>query len=89
MPNRQWGNRASRAARAAAPGRQRRLATRVLAWLLALLVIFVLLSLLFGGFQKGQKAGLGSRSGQRFQSAAQEVALGAIARPGARRSTAS
>jgi ABC-type Fe3+ transport system permease subunit len=67
MPNRQWGSRASRSAQATAPRRQRRLMTRALLWLFALLVIFVLLALLFGGFQKGQKAGPDGGLGQRSQ----------------------
>jgi hypothetical protein len=74
MPNRQWGSRASRAARVSAPRGQRRLLTRVLLWILGLLVIFVLLALLFGGFQKGQKAGLGSGPGRRSEPSAQEAA---------------
>ena len=60
MPNRQWGSRASRAAKTAAPQRGRRLLTRVLIWVLALLAIFVLLSLLLSGLEKGHKVGLGN-----------------------------
>jgi hypothetical protein len=74
MPNRQWGSRASRAARASVPPRQRRLMTRVLLWILGLVVIFVLLALLFGGFQKGQKAGLPAGPAQRPQPTMQEAA---------------
>jgi ABC-type Fe3+ transport system permease subunit len=74
MPNRQWGSRASRAARASVPPRQRRLLSRVLLWLLGLVVILVLLALLFGGFQKGQKAGLREGPGQGPQPTAQEAA---------------
>jgi hypothetical protein len=36
------------------------MAKRVLIWVLALLVILLLLSLMFGGFRKGTKVGLGA-----------------------------
>jgi hypothetical protein len=48
-------------------------------WILALLVILLLLSLIFGGFQKGSKVGSGSAPGHRFQAAAQEITLGRVA----------
>jgi hypothetical protein len=51
---------------------------------LAFLVLLLLLSLLFGGFQKGQKVGLGPAWVHRPQPAAQELALGGVARPGDR-----
>jgi ABC-type Fe3+ transport system permease subunit len=89
MPNRQWGSRAGGAARATAPRRRRRLLTRVLLWILALLVVFVLLALLFGGFQKGQKAGLGSDPGRGFRSVASTESAGPLPAPCARWSTAS
>jgi hypothetical protein len=47
-------------------------------WVLALLVILLLLSLIFGGFQRGAKVG-GSGPGQRLQPAAQELPLGRVA----------
>jgi hypothetical protein len=50
-------------------------------WVLAFLVLLLLLSLLFGGFQKGQKVGWGSVSGQGHKPAAQEFALGGVGRP--------
>jgi hypothetical protein len=50
-------------------------------WVLALLVILLLLSLLFGGFQKGQKVGSSSVFGQGRQPAAQELALGRVRGP--------
>ena len=48
-------------------------------WILALLVILLLLSLIFGGFQKGAKVGAGSAPGHRLQPAAQELTLGRVA----------
>jgi ABC-type Fe3+ transport system permease subunit len=50
-------------------------------WVLAFLVILLLLSLMFGGFQKGQKAGSSSDFGQGRQPAAQELALGGVGGP--------
>jgi ABC-type Fe3+ transport system permease subunit len=47
-------------------------------WVLAVLVLLLLLSLLFGGFQKGQKVGLGSAGLHRPEPAAQEFALGRV-----------
>jgi hypothetical protein len=49
-------------------------------WILALVVILLLLSLIFGGFQKGTKVGA-SGPGQRLQPAAQEFLLGGVAAP--------
>jgi hypothetical protein len=57
------------------PVRSRSRRARFLIWVLALLVILLLLSLIFGGFQKGTKVGLGSGQGQRLQPAAQQIAL--------------
>jgi hypothetical protein len=51
-----------------------------LLWIVALLVILLLLSVLFGGFQKGTKVGSAPR--ERAQAAAQELALGGIAARG-------
>ena len=48
-------------------------------WILALLVILLLLSLIFGGFQKGSKVGSDSAPGRRLQPPAQELALGRVA----------
>jgi hypothetical protein len=48
-----------------------------LLWIVAALVILLLLSVLFGGFQKGAKVGSGP--GERAQPAAQELTLGGIA----------
>ena len=48
-------------------------------WILALLVILLLLSLIFGGFQKGARVGSGSAPGHRPQPAAQELTLGRVA----------
>ncbi len=53
-------------------------------WVLAFVAILLLLSLLFGGFQKGQKAGWGSVPGQGRKPAAQELALGGIGGSGDR-----
>jgi hypothetical protein len=53
-------------------------------WVLLVLAVLLVLSLLFGGFQKGQKVGLDSVTGQRVQPALQELALGRIAGPGDR-----
>jgi len=39
------------------PGRPRRRLTGCLLWVLAIIIVLVILSLLFGGFQKGSKAG--------------------------------
>jgi ABC-type Fe3+ transport system permease subunit len=50
-------------------------------WVLAFLVILLLLSLIFGGFQKGQKAGSSSDFGQGRKPAAQELALGSVGGP--------
>lgn len=50
-----------------------------LVWILALLVILLLLSLIFGGFQKGSRVGSGSAPGHRLQPPAQELALGRVA----------
>jgi hypothetical protein len=50
-------------------------------WILALLVILLLLSLIFGGFQKGSKVGTGSGPGHRLQPPAQEFAFGRVAAP--------
>ena len=52
-----------------------------LVWILALLVILLLLSLIFGGFQKGSRVGSGSAPGHRLQPPAQELALGRVAAP--------
>jgi hypothetical protein len=64
--------------------RQRRFSRPVgcLFWVLALVVFLLLLSLLFGGFQRGQK--VGSARGQRLQPSAQEFTLSGIARLGDR-----
>jgi hypothetical protein len=59
--------------------RRRRRAFGCAMWLLIAVVILLLLSLLFGGFQKGAKSGLGSVTPQRVQPSAQEVALGRVA----------
>ena len=48
-----------------------------LIWLLAVVVILLLLSLIFGGFQNGTKTGSGTA--HRLQPAAQERALGGVA----------
>ncbi len=48
-------------------------------WILGLLVILLLLSLIFGGFQKGSRVGSGSAPGDRPQAAAQELTLGRVA----------
>jgi hypothetical protein len=53
-------------------------------WILAFLLLLLLLSLLFGGFQKGQKVGWGLPSGHGHEPAAQEFALGGIGGPGDR-----
>lgn len=50
-------------------------------WVLAFLVILLLLSLIFGGFQKGQKVGSSSVLGQGRKPAAQELALGGVGGP--------
>jgi hypothetical protein len=50
-------------------------------WVLVFLAILLLLSLLFGGFQKGQKVGWGSGSGQGRKPAAQEFALSGVRCP--------
>jgi len=47
-PGRPWHN---------GPRRPRRRLTGCLLWILGLIIILVILSLLFGGFQKGTKAG--------------------------------
>jgi hypothetical protein len=47
--------------------RPRTRAGRFLIWVLALLAILLLLSLLFGGFQKGKKVGSGPAVGPRAQ----------------------
>jgi ABC-type Fe3+ transport system permease subunit len=71
--NRRWG-------RTGRGGRQRRLSPLAgcLVWVLAFLVVLLLLSLIFGGFQRGTKVGGGSAPGQGLQPAAQEVTLGGI-----------
>ncbi len=71
--NRQWGSTRR--------GKPRRVSPMVgcLFWVLVLLVILLLLSVIFGGFQKGTKAGSGP--GQRLNPAVQEVTLGGIAGP--------
>jgi hypothetical protein len=51
-----------------------------LLWIVAALVILLLLSVLFGGFQKGTKVGSGP--GERAYPAAQELTLGGIAAHG-------
>ncbi len=68
------------------PDRPRRFSGPVgcLVWVLALLLILLLLSLLFGGFQKGQKVGSGLLSGHGHEPAAQEFALGGVGGPGDR-----
>jgi hypothetical protein len=55
----------------------RRRAVGCLVWILALVVVLLLLSLIFGGFQKGTKVG-GSGPGHRLQPAAQELQLGRV-----------
>jgi hypothetical protein len=50
-------------------------------WILALLVLLLVLSLIFGGFQRGTRVG-GSGPGQRLQPAAQELPLGRVAAAG-------
>jgi hypothetical protein len=58
-----------------------------LLWIVGLLVVLLLLSVLFGGFQKGTKdsagpakrPGAGSVIGERAQPAGQELTLGGIA----------
>ncbi len=57
--------------------RPRNRAVGCLLWIVALLVILLLLSVLFGGFQTGKKVGSVPR--ERAQPAAQELALGGIA----------
>jgi hypothetical protein len=52
-----------------------------LLWLLVLLATLLVLSLLFGGFDKGQKVGLGSVPGQLGKPAAQELAFGGVTGP--------
>jgi uncharacterized membrane protein len=59
------------------PWRPRNRAVGCLLWIVALLVLLLLLSVLFGGFQKGSKVG-GSAPGDRAHPAAQELALGGI-----------
>jgi hypothetical protein len=49
-----WGSRSGGGSR-----RARSRSIRFLIWVLALLVIVLLMSLLFGGFQKGTKVGSG------------------------------
>jgi hypothetical protein len=45
------------------PERRRRIRARgCLLWILGLIVLLVILSLLFGGFQKGSKVGGGTRA---------------------------
>jgi ABC-type Fe3+ transport system permease subunit len=53
-------------------------------WLLVAVVIVLLLSLIFGGFQKGTKTGSGSLTRERLQPAAQEIALSRVAGAGDR-----
>lgn len=60
--------------RGAAGSRSR--AVGCLVWILALLVVLLLLSLIFGGFQKGTKVGGSGR--ERLQPAAQEFRLGGV-----------
>ena len=48
-------------------------------WLLLLVLLLIVLSVLFGGFQKGAKVGAGSAPGHRLQPAAQELTLGRVA----------
>jgi hypothetical protein len=50
-------------------------------WILALLVILLVLSLIFGGFQKGSKVGSDSAPGHRLQPPAQELTLSRVAAP--------
>jgi hypothetical protein len=71
--NRQWGSTRR--------GRPRRVSPMVgcLFWVLVLLVVLLLVSVIFGGFEKGTKAGSGP--GQRLNPAVQEVALGCITGP--------
>ena len=57
------------------PWRPRNRAVGCLLWIVALLIVLLLLSVLFGGFQKGSKLG----SGQRVHPAAQVLALGRVA----------
>jgi hypothetical protein len=61
--------------------RPRNRAVGCLLWIVAALVILLLLSVLFGGFQTGKKAGSGPGSGprERAHPAAQELQLGRIA----------
>jgi hypothetical protein len=54
--------------------RPRNRAVGCLLWIVALLVVLLLLSILFGGFQKGAKVG----SAQRVHPAEQELALGGV-----------
>ena len=72
--------------RARSHDRSRRFSRPVgcLFWVLALLVLLLLLSLLFGGFQKGQKVGSGSLPGLGVKPPAQEFALGGVSGPGDR-----
>lgn len=57
--------------------RPRNRAVGCLLWIVAALVILLLLSVLFGGFQTGKKVGSGP--GERAHPAAQELPLGRIA----------
>jgi hypothetical protein len=56
--------------------RPRSRAAGCLIWVLALLVILLLLSLLFGGFQKGTKDGLRSVRDQRLHTVTLQLPLG-------------
>jgi len=47
-------------------------------WVLVALIVLLVLSILFGGFQKGTKAGLGSPRGQGLKPATQELSLGGV-----------
>jgi hypothetical protein len=59
------------------PWRPRNRAVGCLLWIVALLIVLLLLSVLFGGFQKGTKADSGV--GYRAHPAEQELALGGVA----------
>jgi hypothetical protein len=76
--------RSDRRRRSSREPRRRPRAVGCAIWLLVAVVIVLLLSLIFGGFQKGTKTGSGSLSRQRLQPAAQEIALGRVAGEGDR-----
>jgi hypothetical protein len=60
--------------------RPRSRAVGCLLWIVAALIVLLLLSVLFGGFQKGAKVGSGAA--YRAHPAAQELALGGVAAAG-------